>query len=162
MGSKPEDTKAEGNNANGEQPANNSGEQKAADGNQGTDQGNENDEPHEIVTYGQLTRVSRNWKSTVAQPVYKITKGSKKVDPKADGVMGTLGINHKDVKQAAENNPENFGEGKLVIYNNKSTNESSDDVIYDDGVNPFVEDADTSYDKYDLELSEIADMFRSL
>ena len=39
---------------------------------------------------------------------------------------------------------------------------SADEVIYDDDVNPFVEDADTSYDKYDLELSEIADMFRSL
>lgn len=158
MGSKPEDTKAEGNDANGEQPANNSGEQKAADGNQG----DENSEPREIVTFGKLTRVSNNWKSTKEQPVYVLTDGSDKDDPKADGKKGALGLNHKDVKQAAEKDPENFGKGKLVIYNNKSTNESSDDVIYDDDVNPFVEDVDTSYDKYDLELSEIADMFRSL
>ena len=179
MGSKPEDTKAEGNDANAEQPANNAengtgnntnGEQPA--NNAGDQANNQNSENGQNMTQqdhikahtlqdkgkqGDVIFVDKDYDPNIGgRAVYVVQNGKlNAITPANDKLHGKVGADNRIFDTArASNHAPNHGDRVIMA--------SADEVIYDDDVNPFVEDADTSYDKYDLELSEIADMFRSL
>ena len=158
---KKEKKNAEGNNANGEQSTNN------ADGqtnNQNAENGQNTSQQDHIKAHtkdngkqGDIIFVDKDYDPKIGgKTVYVVQKGDKDADaPDNDKLHGTVGADNVIFDTARHYNHAP-GQGDRVIM------ASADDVVYDDDVNPFVEDADTSYDKYDLELSEIADMFRSL
>ena len=181
MTSKSSDSNAKGDNQNGNQPANNNGGQKA-DANQTDTQNSGNNQPannnggQKADANQTDTQNSGNNQNTNQQPtnqntnndgqstgnnkvsiVNKKTKGRLKVvNGSATNEKGRIGID-SSVIQNAINNGQKISVGNYVLIG-----ESGEIYVMLNDENPFIEDADTSYDKYDLELSEIADMFRSL
>lgn len=151
-----------GDTQNSEQPANNAGEQT---NNQNSDNGQNTTQQDHIKAHtlqdkgkqGDIIFVDKDYDPNIGgRAVYVVQNGKlNAITPANDKLHGKVGADNKIFDTArASNHAPNQGD-KVIMA-------SADDVVYDDDVNPFVEDANTSYDKYDLELSEIADMFRSL
>ena len=157
MTSKSSDSNAKGDNQNGNQPANNNGGQKADANQTDTQNSGNNQNTNQQPTNQNTNNDGQSTGNNKVSIVNKKTKGRLKVvNGSATNEKGRIGID-SSVIQNAINNGQKISVGNYVLIG-----ESGEIYVMLNDENPFIEDADTSYDKYDLELSEIADMFRSL
>ena len=147
------DTQNSGNNQNG----NNNGGQKADANQTDTQNSGNNQNTNQQPTNQNTNNDGQSTGNNKVSIVNKKTKGRLKVvNGSATNEKGRIGID-SSVIQNAINNGQKISVGNYVLIG-----ESGEIYVMLNDENPFIEDADTSYDKYDLELSEIADMFRSL